>query len=385
MNRRILVVDDEKDIVQAYLDLLNPSPTGAAKVSSRRAAAPVGASVKTEYEILHAYSGEEALALIKMEYASGNRVVGGFFDVKLEGGMDGLSLVKELWNIDPDMLCTVVTAYQDRSIDDIDQLFGEKFKDQWDYLNKPFTQAEIVQKARQMVASWNRREQLKVAQQKLIENERMAAIGQVARSIGHEFGNILLAIMGNADLATNPNNPEKTRDRLKVIIQAAERANIIVRNLSSFSKGSTERVIADPAQLIASTLSLLAHEIKKNSVVIQQSLLSVPQVKVSAAEIEQVLLNLVINGMHAMPKGGAMELGCESDGKSVSIWVKDSGTGIPAEILPHIFEYAYTTKGNKGSGLGLAISKQIVEAHNGTIDVKTEVGKGTTFTLRLPI
>ena len=385
MNRRILVVDDEKEIVQAYLDLLNPAQTGSTKVSSRRAAsAPASGAKASEYEILHAYSGEEALALMKMEYAAGKRIAGGFFDVKLEGGMDGLQLIQQLWAIDPDLLCTVVTAYHDRTVDDIDQLFGERFKDQWDYLNKPFTQAEIVQKARQMVASWNRKEQLKQAQRQLIESERMAAIGQIARSIGHEFGNILLAILGNADLATNPNNPEKTRERLKVIIQAAERANLIVRNLSTFSKGSSERVATDPAQLVSSTISLLTHEAKKHNATFQTSLQPAPSVTVSASEIEQVLLNLVINAMHAMPNGGAIELGCETGDQGVLIWVKDSGTGIAPEVLPHIFDYAYTTKGDRGSGLGLAISKQIIEAHGGTLSVKTSVGAGSTFTVRLP-
>ena len=386
MNRRILVVDDEKDIVQAYLDLLSPKPTGVAKASSRRTAqASAPARAPDDYEILHAESGEEAISLVKMEYAAGNRIVGGFFDVKLEGGMDGLQLIRELWAIDPQMLCTVVTAYHDRSVDDIDQLFGEKFKDQWDYLNKPFTKAEIVQKARQMVASWNRKEQLKQAQYQLIENERMVAIGQIARSIGHEFGNILLAILGNADLATNPNNPEKTRERLQIIIQAAERANLIVRNLSTFSRGNSDRTPVDPERLINSTLNLLTHELKKNSVTIQRSISPTPPVNVSASEIEQVLLNLAINGIHAMPGGGEIELGVESDQDHVILWVKDSGSGIPDTVFPHIFEYAYTTKGEKGSGLGLAISKQIVESHQGTLTVKTTVGGGSTFTIRLPI
>jgi len=384
MNNRILVVDDEKDIIQAYIDLLKPVRTGVVKQSSRTASAGPTRPAAAEYEIIHAYSGEEALSLMKVEYAAGRRVVGGFFDVKLEGGMDGLQLIQELWKLDPDLLCTVVTAYHDRSVDDIDQLFGEKFKDQWDYLNKPFTQAEIVQKARQMVASWNRKEQLKQAQQQLIQTERLAAIGQVARSIGHEFGNILLAIMGNADLATNPNNPEKTRERLKVIIQAAERANLIVRNLSSFSKGSSTRAEIDPVQLIGTTLSLITHETKKNSVTVNQSILPTSKVTVAVSEIEQVLLNLIINGIHAMPKGGALEVGCEEDPTHVALWVKDSGTGIAPEVLPHIFDYAFTTKGDKGSGLGLAISKQIIENHQGTLTVKTTLGSGSTFTIRLP-
>lgn len=386
MNNRILVVDDEKEIVQAYLDFLNPKTTATVKQSSRsQATSPAAPKFSgAEYEILQANSGEEALALIKAEHAAGRRIIGGFFDVKLEGGMDGLSLIKELWKIDEDILCTVVTAYQDRSINDIDQLFGEKFKDQWDYLNKPFTQAEIVQKARQMTASWNRKEALKAAQLQLVQSERLAAIGQVARSIGHEFGNILLAIMGNADLAVNPNNPEKTRERLKVIIQAAERANLIVRNLSSFSKGTSARAKCDPAQLIANTLTLVTHETKKNNVTIGQAIQPAPPVLASSSEIEQVLLNLIINAIHAMPSGGNLEVGCEEETTQIAMWVKDSGTGIPPEVLPHIFDYAFTTKGDKGSGLGLAISKQIIESHGGTLTVKTAVGSGSTFTIRLP-
>jgi len=395
MNNRILVVDDEKDIVQAYLDLLNPTRSSSVKHSSRKSAATTKAEEKAsvaEYEILKAYSGEEALALMQSEYAAGRRVVGGFFDVKLEGGMDGLQLIRELWKLDPDLLCTVVTAYHDRSVDDIDQLFGSQFKDQWDYLNKPFTQAEIVQKARQIVASWNRKEELKQTQAQLLHSERLAAIGQVARSIGHEFGNILLAIMGNADLAMRSTDQETTYDRLKtimqtrlqVIVQAAEKASLIVRNLNSFSKKESTRASADPVQLITTTLSLLTHEIRKNNVDIIQSVKACGPIYVSAPEVEQVLLNLIINAIHAMRTGGSIEVGCKEESEQVWMWVKDSGSGIRPEVLPFIFDYAFTTKGEKGSGLGLAISKQILESHGGTLSVETTVGKGSTFTLKLP-
>ena len=381
------MVDDERDIVQAYVDLLNPTRSSPIKQSSRRAAPAPGEVVKSEtadYEILKAYSGEEALALVQAEYAAGRRVTGGFFDVKLEGNMDGLQLIRELWKLDPDLLCTVVTAYHDRSIDDIDQLFGSKFKDQWDYLNKPFTQAEIVQKSRQMVASWNRKEQLKQAQSQLIHSERLAAIGQVARSIGHEFGNILMAILGNADLALQSQDPEKVRERLQVIIQATDRASLIVRNLNSFSKATVTRSDVDPSHLIAATLSLVNHETKKNNVMVAQNIQPCSPIHASASEIEQVLLNLVINAVHALPGGGNIEMGCREDADQVLIWVKDSGTGIAPEVLPLIFDYAFTTKGEKGSGLGLAISSQIVQSHGGTLVVESALGSGSTFTMRVP-
>ena len=242
------------------------------------------------------------------------------------------------------------------------------------------------------MASWNRKEQLKQAHAQLIHSERLAAVGQVARSIGHEFGNILMAIMGNADLATRSCDQETTYDRLKsivqtrlqVIVQASEKASLIVRNLNSFSKKEVTRSDADPGQLIATTLSLLTHELRKNSIDVIQVLQPCPLIHVSASEIEQVLLNLIINAVHAMRTGGSVEVGCKEESNQVLIWVQDSGTGIKTEVLPYIFDYAFTTKGEKGSGLGLAISKQILESHGGTLSVQTILGRGSTFTLKIP-
>lgn len=227
-------------------------------------------------------------------------------------------------------------------------------------------------------------EKLKNTQQQLIHSERMAAVGQVARSIGHEFGNILLAIVGNADLAMISKEPEKVQRNLQTILQAADRASNIVKNLQSFSKANPNRVPTEPVALIRATMSLINHETRKHSVEVVEKIGTSRKVNVNAAEVEQVLLNLTINAMHAMPNGGQIEIGCEDRGDDVVIWVKDSGTGIPPEVLPRIFDFAFTTKGEKGSGLGLAISKQIVEGHEGSLRVETELGKGTTFTVELP-
>jgi signal transduction histidine kinase len=228
-------------------------------------------------------------------------------------------------------------------------------------------------------------DKLKATQIQLVQSERMAAIGQIARSIGHEFGNILMAIVGNVDLASTTEDRTKIQGNLETILRAAERASLIVRNLQSFSKNEQKRAQAEPAAMIRATLTLLQHELKKNSITVAEKCEECAPVLVAAAEIEQVLMNLIINGMHAMPGGGKVEVGCRngSEGK-VLLWVRDSGTGIAPDVLPRIFDYAFTTKGEKGSGLGLAISKQIVESFDGTINVQTELGKGTTFEITLP-
>src|SRR6185312_13276809 len=177
-----------------------------------------------------------------------------------------------------------------------------RFKDQWDYLNKPFTQAEIVQKARQMVAAWNRRRSLENTQAQLVRSERLAAIGQVARGIHHEFGNFLQTIVGQADLALRIKEPEKIHEKLNVIIQAGERASVIVRNLQSFSKSGAQKAKCDFSKVIKDTLQLLTHEFRKKTIEVTDQTSACSSFLGSAPEIEQVLLNLLINAVHAQPK-----------------------------------------------------------------------------------
>lgn len=376
-NSSLLILDDEKDILEAYEGFLAPRAAGAGRRSSRTAA-PDGTSTAVSggfagYKILKASSGEQAIELVKQHLASGQKLAGGFFDVKL-GGMDGIQTLQEIWKLDPQLHATVVTAYHDRSVDDMDQLFGENFKDQWDYLNKPFTQAEIVQKARQMCASWNRRQQL-------IHAERMAVIGQLSRSVGHEFGNILQAILGKAELGMMDTDPEKAKERFEAIFQAANRASMVVKNLQSVTKESQQRTMISLKKVIEDTLSLMNHELGKNSIRLNQQLQDCTPLLGTAAELEQVFLNLLMNAKHALSEGGVIEVGCQDRDGTIVAWVKDSGTGIPAAVLPRIFEYAFTTKEEKGSGLGLSISKEIVENHGGTLSVESEFGRGSCFTL----
>lgn len=383
-NLRLLVVDDEKDIVQAYVDILAPTPVGTVKKSSRGAPAPASAAAPSDYEIFRAHSGEEAVAILKAQFAAGEPVAGAFFDVKMDGALDGIQAAKAAFDLDPRIQVTIVTAYQDRSVQDIDSLFGPAVKDQWDYLNKPFNSGEIVQKARHMTAAWNRREELRRTQALLVESERMAAIGQVARGVGHEFGNILQRIVGRADIAMG-GDEAKMKQSLEVILQAAENAAVIVQNLQAFSRKESPKKAVDVAKIITDALTLLHHDLHKGSIKIENKLTAVPPVNGSVVELGQVFVNLLINAMHAIGgKGGTVEVGTRLDGGNVVAWVKDSGTGIPADVLPRIFEYAFTTKGDKGSGLGLSISKQIIEGHGGAMAAQSAPGQGALFTISLP-
>ncbi len=383
-NLRLLVVDDEKDIVEAYAGFLSPQAAAPARKSSRGSATAAPVVAPAKFEVLKAFSGEEAVALMEAELKAGRRIAGGFFDVKMEGGMDGIQTLQRLFKMDPDLQATIVTAYQDRSVQDIDQIFGAAVKDQWDYLNKPFTMGEIIQKARHMTAAWNRLRALERAQAQLVQSERLAAIGQVARGVGHEFGNILQRIVGKADIALGSQDLKAVKESLEVIMQAAENASVIVQNLQSFSKRETPTAPLDIAKVLTGALTLVHHDLVTRTITLDNKLAAVPPIQGRTVEIGQVFVNLLINAMDAIGKNGTIEAGTKVEGNEVVAWVKDTGPGIAPDVLPRVFDYAFTTKGDKGSGLGLAISKKIIESHGGTITVVSSPGKGALFTVRLP-
>jgi diguanylate cyclase (GGDEF)-like protein len=153
---RILVVDDEEAILDTYRHYLAPDLDPYVVRSARMAATRPGAE-KEHYQIVAATSGEQALVLMQTELAAGRRVPCAFFDMKMPGGIDGLETMRRARALDADLLCCVVTAHQEYSIDEINRLFAGGHEDEWDYLNKPFTEAEIRQKARNMIWSWRRR------------------------------------------------------------------------------------------------------------------------------------------------------------------------------------------------------------------------------------
>lgn len=398
INRRLLVLDDEPGVLDAYRIILNPMPQAPLVVSSRRSSAQAAGAITPRaaaevFEVTYVSSGEEALDTIRAAVNSGTPFAGGFFDVKLGPGIDGIEVIRQIKDLDPGLACVMVTAYQDRSLDEITRLFGEDFADRWDFLTKPFSHNEILQKARNLISNWDRKKreqeylaQIQFQQEQLIRTERLAAIGTLARGIGHEFGNILMRIIGIAEIATQKKDLEETKQSLKVIASAAERAGVIVRNLQGLVKTEVKREPLDVREPIQEALLLVQHELKKASVdVVDEYSTSLPRISANKIEIGQVLLNLIINAVHAMEAtGGKLTLRTRADGEGLAIEVTDTGHGIPAENMSKLFEPLFTTKGSKGTGLGLSVSRKIATNHGGTLTVTSEAGRGTTFRLWLP-
>ncbi len=230
----------------------------------------------------------------------------------------------------------------------------------------------------------------------LLQSAKMSAVGQLAAGVAHEFNNVLSGIVGYTSLAMSRNDVEKIREDLNVVEKASNRAIEVVRKLLAFSRQKDEKyILSNIDELIDESLSLVNNTLSKEGVKIIKHFGKTPPVKVNQNEIQQVVLNMVINAKHAIDEN--LELSYEDkvigvtteavDG-FVKMDISDTGIGIPRENIPKIFEPFFTTKDRNskepGTGLGLPITYAIIERHGGSIDVDSEIGKGTTFTIWIP-
>ena len=244
--------------------------------------------------------------------------------------------------------------------------------------------------------------ELKQAHEQMLVVERMASIGKLAAVVAHEVNNPLSGILTYAKLLKRwidqgelgkDSQPEKlgeARQCLDLIESESRRCGDLVRNLLTFSRTHPMNLAwTELNPIVERCLLLLQHQLEMNGINWQADLASdLPPVHCDGAQIEQVLLALVMNAIDAMPGGGNLRLltrNLPATGQ-VEMQVRDNGTGIPADLLPQIFEPFVTTKeSGKGVGLGLAVSKGIVERHHGQIAVESEVGRGTCFHIFLPL
>ena len=234
---------------------------------------------------------------------------------------------------------------------------------------------------------------LEILEAELRQSRRMAALGELVSTTTHEFNNVLTTIINYAKLGLR-HKDEPSRDKaLTKILAAAGRAEKITNGVLGIARNrGHERVPTDLAKLIDSSLVLLEREMQKYRILIEVQFEPAPPALVSGNEIQQVLLNLLTNARQAMPRGGRILIRVAPDAaaNTVDLTVRDSGGGIPPEVLPKIFDRYYTTKsgpdasGKGGTGVGLAMCREIVESHQGKIRVESTVGLGTAFTLKLP-
>ena len=244
----------------------------------------------------------------------------------------------------------------------------------------------------------------KQLQEQLLQSQKMESVGTLAGGIAHDFRNILTAILGHADLLSESENlTDKARQSLRIIENSTRKAGQIISKLLSFSRRDVpEMTPLNLNDVIGDSVELCTTIGRKKNVEIKASANNtIPCINADSNQLEQVLMNLFVNAMDAMPNGGTIIVTTEylnleeraaklmhpllQAGKFVLLKVSDTGTGIPDEIKDKIFNPFFTTKeAGKGTGLGLAMVYGIVKEHKGVIGVKSKAGKGTTFEIFLP-
>ena len=229
--------------------------------------------------------------------------------------------------------------------------------------------------------------QLREKQAQLVEAEKHASVGILAAGVAHEINNPLTAVLTFSNLMLEQTPKDDPRhERLKLITKETHRARHIVKQLMGFAKESPPLLARKNLnQPIRDIIDSLVAQGELDDVDLHLDLADdLPLAMADCGQIGQVVLNLVMNAIHSITPPGTIEVSSRAKDGNVEIEVRDTGCGIPAEHLGRVFDTFFTTK-QKGTGLGLAVSYGIVKRHGGDIEVRSEVGKGSTFTVRIPI
>lgn len=261
-----------------------------------------------------------------------------------------------------------------------------------------------LRRAREQLTEWSatlerkvvdKTEELGRAQRQIVQMEKMASLGKLAATVAHELNNPLAGILTYAkvvekDLGNEGFRPEDRAEvarYLDLIQRESRRCGDIVRNLLLFARpsgGAFAYQAVNP--ILDRAVMIIHHHVEMAQIELETSPIAGDDVVLcDADQLQQALVALLVNSVEAMSAGGTLAVRAEGEASSIRISVSDTGVGIPPEVLPHIFEPFFSTKENgTGVGLGLAVVYGIVQRHGGRIDVHSDVGRGTTFTLVLP-
>ena len=234
-----------------------------------------------------------------------------------------------------------------------------------------------------------RTRELRDTQDQLIQSEKLASLGKMAAGVAHEINNPLTSILINAHLLLERcGDEEDVRENLTLIADETTRCAQIVKGLLDFARLTPSRAApTDINDVVERTIQLLEKQASVRNVRIEKNLdRALPAIDLDKSKIQQVFSNLAINAIEAMPEGGALVAATRlsRDGTHIEIVFTDTGVGIPKENIPKLFDPFFTTK-SFGTGLGLAVSYGIIRQRGGTILVRSEVGKGSVFTVRIPL
>jgi signal transduction histidine kinase/ActR/RegA family two-component response regulator/putative methionine-R-sulfoxide reductase with GAF domain len=234
---------------------------------------------------------------------------------------------------------------------------------------------------------------LKTTQEQLVRVERLRAMGELASGVAHDLNNALAAILGRVQILINQVKESPHQRSLQLIEQAAQDSAQVVRRILDFARleSHTEFSNVDVNRLIEDIVELTRHkwhdeaQSKGQVIEIKTNIGDVPIVLGNYSELREALMNLVINAYEAIPEDGAIELRTYHSENYVHIDISDSGSGMTPEVQQRIFDPFFTTKGSSGTGIGMSVTLGIITRHNGSIDVDSEAGKGTTIHISMPI
>ena len=231
--------------------------------------------------------------------------------------------------------------------------------------------------------------ELQETQHHLSEAEKLAALGRLTSQIAHELNNPIYGIMNSLDLLKGEVDSQSPKRRfLDMSLEETTRIAELLHKMLSFSKPDKEKKEPTNVNTILEELTVfLARQLRDHNIKVEMALdPALPELMASSNQLRQVFLNMILNARSAMPYGGKLQLKTKREGENVVVRIKDTGVGIPKEIQGKIFEAFFTTQGQKrGVGLGLSACYGIVKEHQGEITVESKVGKGSTFTVILPV
>jgi signal transduction histidine kinase len=300
---------------------------------------------------------------------------------------DGLEVLKQLRAHHRETLVVVITGYAS-----VETAVASLKLGAFDYVSKPFTPDELSLAAKRafehkrLVADYR-----KMNEQRLMRSEKLASIGRLAAGIAHEINNPLTSVLTFSSLLLRKAEVEDQKEKLEIIVKETTRCRQIVRDLLNFARqGEPKKEECSINQVIESALSLTKNQLKMSEmrIAVKKELEELPLLQLDPDQMLEVFVNIIINAIDAMPQGGELNFTTRlvPGGKSVEIRASDTGYGIPRENLAKVFDPFFTTKdAGKGTGLGLSVTYGIIDRHNGTIDVESEVRKGTTFIIKLPV
>jgi two-component system NtrC family sensor kinase len=294
----------------------------------------------------------------------------------------------------------MVAATHEIADGDLDHKVEVQSKDEIGELAASFNQmTERLKAANKELIEWgttlekkvkDRTKELLEMQGQLIQSEKLASIGKLAAGIAHEINNPLGGILIYSHLLLEDQKKDTVQyENLKKIVKETTRCKDIVKGLLEFSRPKEPQMVpTDINDIVNRALSLFERQALFQNIRVNKEFAALPQVVADGSQLQQVFANIIVNAAEAMDGNGTLTIRTVLDrpGGYIKVEFADTGHGIKEEDMPRLFEPFFTTKEvGKGTGLGLAISYGIVQKHEGSIQVRSELGKGSTFTVTLPV